>query len=181
MKYSLLPLLATVGVALTACEVDAAPESQTPGDVVINQTAALSAYPGTSSNEVVSDGDDTRTTFAADASLPEVYEHFHSQLTAQGWGRTDLEQDDDEVEADYRREGQELELELERDDGGFELEIDIGADNSGYDEDNGPGDDDSGDDGDDDSSDDGSNSDDSNNDSGDGVNGDDAVDDGRDD
>lgn len=157
MKRIWLPLASAL--ALTACEVDAAPNL--PGDddsgLVINQTAALSAYPGASSSEVIPDGLDTRTTFAADASLGEVYDYFHAQLTGQGWMRTTLENDDDEVEADYSREGRELEFELERDDGGFELEIDIDGDNSVYDEDNGPGDDDNGAD---DSADDGADGDD---------------------
>jgi hypothetical protein len=79
-------------------------------------------------------------------------------LTAQGWRQTDIEVEDDDIEADYVRDGRTLEFELEQEGGGFELEIDIGGDNAGYDEDNGVGDDDDsdgGDDGDDDGDDDG--------------------------
>lgn len=155
MKY-LLPFLLTF--ALGACDVGAAPSTpetpptpETPGapdGTVINQTAGLSAYPGAAGNGLVTeDGLDTRTTFSADASLQEVYSYFDGQLTSGGWQRTNLEQDDDEIEADYSREGRTLELELEQDDGGFELEVDIDGDNAGYDEDDdqnddGPSDDD---------------------------------------
>ena len=148
MKYRWLALLSVA--ALTACEVGAAPS--TPGnddgdDVVINQTAGLNAYPDAGSSEVVPDGTDTRTIFETDASLQEVYVYFDAQLTAQGWQQTSIENDDDEIEADYTREGCELEFELERDDGRYELEIDIDGDNTDYDQDNGVGDEDDGDDG----------------------------------
>jgi hypothetical protein len=140
MKSTLFLLLAMI--ALTACEVDAAPSTDGGPGTVINPTAALEGYPGASNSDVIPDGLDTRTFFESDASLGEIYDHFHTQLTAQGWQRTDLETDDDEIEPEYRRDGRELELELERDDGGFELEIDIDRDNSSYDQDNGAGDDD---------------------------------------
>ncbi len=136
MKYILLPLAAAL--TLTACAVDAGPSlpgGEAPGAALVNQTAGLSAYPGASSSEVIPDGLDTRTTFAADATLDEVFTHFDDELAAQSWQRTGLERDDDEIDAEYLREGRELELELERDDGGFEIEIDIDGDNSFYDQD----------------------------------------------
>lgn len=119
-------------------------------DAAINETAGLSSYPEADDVQVSEDGLDTRVRFSADAPLQEVYDFFNGELTAQGWRQTDIEVEDGEIEADYVRDGRELELELERDDGGFELEIDIDGDNTGYDEDNGVGDDDDGDDGDDD-------------------------------
>lgn len=138
MNIGLLSLAAAL--VLTAC--GAAATSGTPGNTddsgegtVINETVGLTAYPGSTATSVVPAGLDTRTTFTADASLEEVYNHFDGQLTAQGWRRTTTERDDDEIEAEYVREGRELELELERDGGGFELEIDIDGDNADYDAD----------------------------------------------
>ncbi len=155
------PLLLLTVVTLTACEVGAAPSSPNTDEAdgamntPINPTAGLNAYPGATGSEVIPDGVDTRTRFGSDASLQEVYSYFDGQLTAQGWGQTSIENEDDEVEAEYTREGRELEFELERDDGGFELEIDIGGDNASYDQDNGAGDDDSDDGSGDDNDDDG--------------------------
>ena len=120
--------------ALTACEVGATPS--TPGgeaSTVINPTAGLDTYPGSSNTDVIPDGDDTRTYFETDVPITTVYEHFHTQLGTQGWQRTNLENDDDEVEADYVREGRELELELEREANRYELEIDIDRNNGSYD------------------------------------------------
>ena len=131
MKIIWLPILSIV--ALTACEVGASPS--TPAGTVINPTAGLDTFPGSSNTDVIPDGDDTRTYFEADAPIDTVYEHFHSELGAQGWQRTELERDDDEIEAEYTREGRELEFELERDDGRYELEIDIDGDNASYDQD----------------------------------------------
>lgn len=153
MKYTALPLLTVI--ALSACATTAAPN--TPGnpdgadDVVINQTAGLSAYPGAGGSETVPEGLDSRTSFNTDASLEEVYGYFNGELVDQGWQQTSIETEDDEIEAEYVRDGRELEFELERDDGRYELEIDVDGDNTGYDEDNGAGDDDDdSDDGDDD-------------------------------
>lgn len=138
MKTGLMALSATL--VLTACGAAATPS--TPGDTgdngddtVINETAGLDAYPGSTATDIIPTGLDTRTTFAADASLDEVYSYFDGQLTAQGWQQTTTERDDDEIEAEYTRDGRELELELERDDNGFELEIDIDGDNADYDTD----------------------------------------------
>lgn len=137
MKISSLTLLSVL--TLNACEVDAAPNtpdnSDDAGGAVINETAGLSSYPGAADVVVTPDGLDTRSVFFADSSLGEVYRHFHGELVAQGWRRTDLETEDDEIEADYSRGERLLEFELERDDGGFELEIDIDGDNTGYDDD----------------------------------------------
>ena len=45
---------------------------------------------------------------------------------ATGWRRTDIDRDDDEIEAEYRRDRQEFELELERKGGNrFVLDIDF--------------------------------------------------------
>jgi len=143
-------------LSLSACGAGAAPGTDDDSDdgpdggsrgAIINQTAGVAGYPGATDVQVSEDGLDTRVRFATDATLEEVYTYFDGELSAQGWQRTGLETDDDEIEADYAREGRELELELEReDDGGFEVEIDIDRDNAAYNEDD---DDDDGDDGDD--------------------------------
>lgn len=140
---------------LSACGAGATPGTDDDNDdgnggsrgAVINQTAGVAGYPGATDVQVSEDGLDTRVRFAADATLEEVYTYFGGELRAQGWQRTGIETDD-EIEADYAREGRELEFELEReDDGGFELEIDIDRDNAAYNEDD--DDDDGDDDGDD--------------------------------
>lgn len=163
MNYSVLALLAVL--TLSACGTSAAPavpgDDTDDGGAAINQTAGLGEFPGADSSEVIPDGDDSRTLFDTDAPLSEVYAYFDGELVAQGWQRTELETDDDEIEAEYVRAGRELEFELEREDSGrYELEIDIDGDNDSYDQDNGPGDDDddSSDDGDDDGDDQGDDS-----------------------
>ncbi|ADI14227.1 hypothetical protein [Truepera radiovictrix] len=99
------------------------------GGQVINETVGLTMFPGASEVEIAEDGLDTTVRFSAEASLEEVYAFFHDELTALGWERTDLETSDDEIEATYRREGRELEFELERDNGRYVLELDVDRDN----------------------------------------------------
>ena len=92
----------------------------------INPFLGLLPYPGSEVTHQSIDGRDSETTFTASARLRDVYEHFHAQLIADGWRRTDLEVDDDEIEAEYRRDGLTFELELERDGRDrYELEIDF--------------------------------------------------------
>ncbi len=147
MKIGLLSLAAVL--VLTACGAAATPSTpgNTDDDTAINETAGLNPYPGSAATNVVPTGLDTRTTFTTDATPDEVYSYFDGELTAQGWQQTTIERDDDEIEADYTRDGRQLELELERDDGGFELEIDIDGDNADYDADDGDDDSDDSDDG----------------------------------
>lgn len=66
--------------------------------------------------------------FQADTDLQALFDFYDGELAALGWARTELERDDDEVEAVYVREGRELDVELEQDDGGFKLELDVDRD-----------------------------------------------------
>ncbi len=92
----------------------------------INPFLGLLPYPGSEVTRQSIDGRDSETAFTTSARLRDVYEHFHAQLIADGWRRIDLEVDDDEIEAEYRRDGRSFELELERDGRDrYELEIDF--------------------------------------------------------
>ena len=92
----------------------------------INAFLGLLPYPGSEVTRHEADGRDSETRFTTSARLRDVFDHFHDQLTRDGWRRTALEMDDDEIEAEYRRNGVSFELELERDGrDGFELEIDF--------------------------------------------------------
>ena len=103
----------------------AAPQPQ-PALAPLNNYLGLMPYPGSTVTRQRSDGRDSESTFTTDARLRDVYEYLHEQLVRDGWRRTDLERDDDEIEAEYRRGGQEFELELEREGRNrFELEIDF--------------------------------------------------------
>lgn len=93
---------------------------------IINPFLDLRAYPGSRVLATEVDGRDSETRFEVDASLRQVYEHFHRQLVAAGWRRVELEVESDEIEAEYVRGGLELELELELEGPGrFELELDV--------------------------------------------------------
>ena len=46
-------------------------------------------------------------------SVRAVYDRIHAELVADGWRRTELDVDGDEIEAEYRRGGWELEVEVE--------------------------------------------------------------------
>ena len=92
----------------------------------VNAFLGLLPYPGSEVTRHEAGGRDSKTRFITSARLRDVYEHFHDQLTRAGWRRTSLEVDDDEIEAEYRRDGVSFELELERDGRDrFELEIDF--------------------------------------------------------
>jgi hypothetical protein len=92
----------------------------------INAYLGLLPYPGSVVTRSEVGRRDSETRFTTSARLRDVYAHFHDQLTRDGWRRTNLEIDDDEVEAEYRRDGVSFELELERDGRDrFKLEIDF--------------------------------------------------------
>ena len=94
---------------------------------LLNETVGLTQYPGATDTRIETDARDSEVHFEADASLQELFEFYDVELVALGWQRTDLE-GDDEIEAAYERDGRELDVELERDDGGFKLELDVDRD-----------------------------------------------------
>ena len=100
--------------------------SRPPRTEVINPFLGLRAYPGSVVTRQSVDGRDSETRFTTAARLRDVYEHFHAQLVRDGWRRIEIDVDDDEIEAEYRRDGLSFELELERDGRDrYELEIDF--------------------------------------------------------
>lgn len=94
---------------------------------IINTFLGLPAYPDSRIVETEDRDDrDSETRFESDASLQDIYAFFHDFLINAGWERVELEEEGDEIEAKYRLDDLELELELERKDPGvFELDIDI--------------------------------------------------------
>ena len=61
--------------------------------------------------------------------LQGIFDHFDAQLVAAGFQRFDLEEDSDEIEADYHRasDGLRVDLEVELDGGWTEVDLDIDA------------------------------------------------------
>lgn len=130
-----------LALTLTACTVTFTPETAPPPSAsngitvtplpgrqtdLVNSYLPLTAYPG---SEILSrslESRDSEVTFRVNASLQQVYQHFHNQLLQLGYRRTELEVESDEIEATYRRGSIELELELEYEGNNlFELEIDV--------------------------------------------------------
>jgi hypothetical protein len=71
-------------------------------------------------------GRGSTATFTGPERLRDVYRCLHEQLVQAGWRRTDLDTDDDEIEAEYHRDGESFELELASERRGrYELEIDF--------------------------------------------------------
>lgn len=54
-----------------------------------------------------------------------VFDYYHAELERQGWIRTKLERDGNEIEADYLKDGVKLELEVELEDGHVEVELEL--------------------------------------------------------
>lgn len=59
------------------------------------------------------------------SDIEAIFSHYDNLLTNLGWQRSKLERDDNEIEADYRKDGVKLELELEQDDDKIEVEIEV--------------------------------------------------------
>ncbi len=59
------------------------------------------------------------------SDLDAIFAHYDAALASLGWSRSDLEREDDEIEADYRKNGVELELEVSLDDGEVEVDIEL--------------------------------------------------------
>ena len=92
----------------------------------LNAYLGLMPYPSSTVTRQKNDGRDSESTFTTDARLGTVYTHLHEQLDAAGWRRTDLERDDEEIEAEYRRGRESFEFELKAEGRGrFVLEIDF--------------------------------------------------------
>jgi hypothetical protein len=126
MKH--LAFILLLGLSLVAYSGTGAEEQPSEGQgTIINTFLELPAYPGSRIIEHEEDDDgDSETGFESTDSLQQIYTFFHDFLTEAGWDRVDLEEDSDEIEADYVRDGVEFELELEHEGGNiYKLEIDI--------------------------------------------------------
>ena len=118
MRTFVFAFLVGLSVAFAAAQEEAQ---------LLNETVGLTQYPGATETRIETDDLDSEVYFQADASPQELFEFYDAELVALGWQRTELEEDD-EIEAAYTRDGRELEVELERDDGGFKLELDVDRD-----------------------------------------------------
>lgn len=89
----------------------------------------LNPYPRSSLLGLEQDDGRVRLEFSVRASLEEVYAYFHDGLASQGWHRVALELKGPatKAEADYRRNGRELELRLDKkgNSGKFRLELEL--------------------------------------------------------
>lgn len=132
-------VLAALALALAGCTVTYVPADEAPGvrarsseapersDRVINAHLDLRAPAGARVLRVESDGRDSEGVIATELGLRALFADIDDQLQRDGWNRTEAEIASDEVEAEYRRRGDELELEIERegrDRYTFEVELD---------------------------------------------------------
>lgn len=125
MHRALRTLLPTTAAAalLSACTV-----TFVPGDVGVDVRAGVVATigaervdgrwpvtvpPGTRVANVQARGDRLRYDVIGGASVRAVYERLHRELEADGWRRTDLDVDRDDIDAEYRRGGLELDVNVD--------------------------------------------------------------------
>ena len=111
-----------------AIAVLAAGSAGAQGESWFNKEAKLQAYPGASDVRVKEKGRDTEVHFKSTDPVDEVYAHHERALTEAGWKRTEFEQEKNEIEGTYQREGQTVKLELELEDPKqqrYKLEVDF--------------------------------------------------------
>ncbi len=123
-----IPLLALLAACSTAAEGPQGPDPRLVKPAAVDVIAmsddfAFTFMPGETIADVEWDVEidyDTRDVQA-------VYDFYHAELTAAGFTRTDIEAEDNEVEADYTHTttGLEIEIEVERDDGWVQVDLDI--------------------------------------------------------
>lgn len=102
------------------------PVSPRPSSVFLNDYLGLTPYPGSVITRQEDKRRDSESRFTVNARLDAVYAQLHEQLIADGWRRRDIERDDDEIEAEYRRGREKFELELKSEGRDrFKLEIDF--------------------------------------------------------
>jgi hypothetical protein len=113
-------------VLLSACTVTFTP-GNVGGDVGVDVRAGVVATvgsprvdarwpvtvpPGARATDVQARGDRLRYDLIGSAGVRAVYDRLHAELAADGWRRTDLDVERDEIEAEYRRGGLDLEVEV---------------------------------------------------------------------
>ena len=117
-SFTALALVAT----LSACTVTFTPGEAdvrvrggiiaTVGSARVDARWPVSAPPGARSVDVQVRGDRLRYDLIGSAGVRPVYDRLHVELVADGWRRTDLDVGRREVEAEYRRGGSELEVQV---------------------------------------------------------------------
>ena len=104
-----------------------APPAVTVTTGTLSDRLGLNLYPGANLRKLEQDGGKLKAQFETAASLEQVYDDLHRQLTDLGWQRTLLQTKDaaTKVEADYARGGQGLDLKLDQEgkSGKYKLEL----------------------------------------------------------
>ena len=110
-------------VAVTAPQ--AQPVTVTSG--ALSDSLGLNLYPGATLRKLEQDSGKLKAQFDSGASLQQVYDDLHRQLSEDGWQRTLLQTKDaaTKLEADYARNGQGLDLKLDQEgkSGKYKLEL----------------------------------------------------------
>ena len=124
MMRSVPTLLAAAAAAalLSACTVTFTPGEAdvrvrggivaTVGSPRIDARWPVTVPPGARVADVQARGDRLRYDLIGSAGARAVYDRLHAELAADGWRRTDLDAARDEIEAEYRRGGWELTVEV---------------------------------------------------------------------
>ena len=114
-------------IAVTPAPAPAAPQPVAVTTGSLSDRFGLNLYPGASLRKLEQGGGKLKAQFETGASLQQVYDDLHRQLTALGWQRTLLQAKDTatKFEADYARNGKGLDLKLDQEgkSGRYKLEL----------------------------------------------------------
>lgn len=120
---STLLTAAAAAALLSACTVTFTPGEAdvrvrggivaTVGSERVDARWPVTVPPGARVANVQARNDELRYDVIGSAGVRAVYDRLHAELLADGWRRTDLDVERDEIEAEYRRGGWELEVEVE--------------------------------------------------------------------
>ena len=124
-------VLAFFGLRSSPEAHDAGPMND--AESVLSSPAAASSsplappsYPGATDVRQSARGDETKVYFRSSDDLGDVFAFFDGWLGQEGWTRTKMKTEADEIEADYERAGEKLEVELEREGTDrYELELEL--------------------------------------------------------
>jgi hypothetical protein len=108
-------LLAACTVTFTPGEADVRVRAgvvATLGSSRIEAGWPVTVPPGARAADVQARGDRLRYDLIGSAGVRAVYDRLHADLVADGWRRTDLDVERRAIEAEYRRNGWELEVEV---------------------------------------------------------------------
>ncbi len=125
MMRALPTLFTAVATAtlLTACTVTFTPGEAdvrvrggivaTVGSQRVDARWPVTVPPGARVADVQARGDRLRYDLIGSAGVRAVYDRLHVELATDGWRRTELDVERREIDAEYRRGGWELEVEVE--------------------------------------------------------------------